>query len=287
MFMKFAFLWYYVSIIVKSYYWLPTYVFKTCEKQYEKETWHLSRGIMYDKCYRIQDTTYGYSLDTRCIRRDAALRQPVQWYLLRLGDDLFDVRWLTWVTRLPFNVSTLNRSYCERPRWDGRTPRTKHGSPMLLDAHTRMHARMCIRAPAHLCLIISRRDRWGLVVTFDAGGHGQNTWRSGDKIASVISFAIPFDTKIILRVAYRKLRRALLRFGLDIPTVKYVSTDHNVPEPAWTPEVWCGAAIMRKDLWILSRGLLDWINTFLKNFATFCCLIMLTSLYGIVYTSYI
>lgn len=158
-----------------------------------------------------------FSLDTRCIRRDAALRQPVQWYLRRLGDDLFDVRWLTWVTQqLPFSVSTLNRSYCERPRWDGRTPRTKHGSSMLLDAHTvvrGIYARA--RTRMHLCLIISREDRWGLVVTFDAGEHGQNTWRSGDKIASVISFAIPFDTKIILRVAYRKRDfGALLRFSV-------------------------------------------------------------------------
>lgn len=93
----------------------------------------------------------------------------------------------------------------------------------ITDATGRAHARSRrvrarARTPAHLCLIISRGDRWGLVVTFDAGGHGQNTWRSGDKIASVISFAIPFDTKIILRVAYRKRDSggALLRFGLDI-----------------------------------------------------------------------
>lgn len=47
---------------------------------------------------------------------------------------------------------------------------------MLPDAHTLargVYARA--RTRMHLCLIISRGDRWGLVVTFDAGGHGQNT----------------------------------------------------------------------------------------------------------------
>lgn len=114
-----------------------------------------------------------------------APRQPTQWYLWRVRDDLFDIRWLTWVTQQRFNplqaISTLNRSYCERLRRDGRTPRTKHGSSIHAQhGHTRV---------MHLCLIVSR----SLVITFDAGGHGQNTWR--DTIANVISFAIPFDVK--------------------------------------------------------------------------------------------
>lgn len=36
----------------------------------------------------------------------------------------------------------------------------------------RTHTRTRARVPLRLCLIVSR----SLVITFDAGGHGQNTW---------------------------------------------------------------------------------------------------------------
>lgn len=162
------------------------------------------------------------------------------------GDDLFDVRWLTWVTqRFPFSVSTLNRSYCERPRRDGRTPRTKHRSSMLLNAHTRSQRHMCTRAhTAAFMFDHQSRGSLGFGRNLWCGrAHEQNTWRSGDKIASVISFAIPFDTKIILRVAYRKRDSgsSLLRFGLDILLRRrwnmYRATVMSFPELAWTPEV--------------------------------------------------
>lgn len=133
------------------------------------------------------------------------------------------------------------------------------------------------RTPAHLCLIISRGDRWGLVVTFDAGGHGQNTWRSGDKIASVISFAIPFDTKIILRVAYRKRDSGELCSASDILSRRWNMYRPTIMSPSQRGLQEPRRAITRKDLWILSRGLwlLDWINTtfkILRHFAVSPCL---------------
>jgi len=90
---------------------------------------------------------------------------------------------------------------------------------MLPDAHTRIR-RVCARARtrAHLCLIISRGDRWGLVVTFDAG---EGTDKIPD-VAEIRSQALFHSLFLLIQKLFCGWRIAnetpglLLRFGLDI-----------------------------------------------------------------------